>query len=188
MLLSEAREILLKNFPQSNVRAQFAQDWSGPFQLPSKIETYYSEIGPVELEIWGYGNPWFIPSLAGLWEFQAGYRYDPETEERFLDWKDNWLVVAYDGADPYIFDTESEIILHDLHGQGVWNPKPLFRDLSEMVSVFAILGGIGTRAADNLTNDTGVRPEHLQEAELLMQPILGNRQRTISILERLGWR
>jgi len=110
MNLSKAKGLLLKNFPDATLHAQSAEDWTGPFPLPPKIATYYAEIGPAELEIWAYGNPWYLPSLAQLWDLQAGYRYHPETNERFDEWMDNWLVVAYDGGDPYIFDTDTEII------------------------------------------------------------------------------
>lgn len=110
-----------------------------------------------------------------------------ETNERFDEWKDNWLVVAYDGGDPYIFDTGAEIILHDLHGQGVWNPKPVFQDLGEMISVFAVLGGIGSRAGDRLTDDQGISPRYLQEASLALEKILGNKERAVEVLDRLGW-
>jgi hypothetical protein len=187
MELSKAKELLIENFPDATVRAQPAEDWRGPFPLPPKIATYYAEIGPAELEIWGYGNPWYVPSLEQLWDLQSGYRYHPETNERFDDWKDNWLVVAYDGGDPYIFDTNAEIILHDLHGQDVWNPKPLFQDLGEMISVFAVLGGIGSRAGDRLTDERGISQKYLQEASSALQKILGNEERAIAVLERLGW-
>ena len=187
MTFSEAKDLLLENFPDAAIRNQFVEDWTGPFPLPTQIATYYAEIGPAELEIWGYGNPWYVPSLARLWDLQAGYRYHPDTNEDFDDWKDNWLVVAYDGGDPYIFDTNTEIILHDLHGQGVWNPKPLFRDLGEMISVFAVLGGVGSRAGEGLTDDGGIRRKYLEEASLALQTILGNEGRRIAMLERLGW-
>lgn len=187
MKLSKAKELLLKNFPDATLHAQFAQDWTGPFPLPPKIATYYAEIGPAELEIWAYGNPWYLPSLARIWDLQAGYRYHPETNERFDEWKDNWLVVASDGGDPYIFDTDSEIILHDLHGQDLWNPRPMFQDLGEMIAIFAALGGIGSRAGERLTDNHGISPKFLHEASLALQAILGNKRRAVAVLERLGW-
>jgi hypothetical protein len=187
MKLSTAKELLLKNFPDASLHAQSAEDWTGPFPLPSKIATYYAEIGTAQLEIWAYGNPWYLPSLAQLWDLQAGYCYHPETNERYDEWKDNWLVVAYDGGDPYIFDTDTEIILHDLHGQDLWNPKPILQDLGEMIAVFATLGCIGSRAGDSLTDVRGMSPKFLEEASLALRGILGNEGRAVAVLERLGW-
>jgi hypothetical protein len=88
MKLSTAKELLLKNFPDASLHAQSGEDWTGPFPLPSKIATYYGEIGPAQLEIWAYGNPWYLPSLAQLWDLQAGYHYHPETNERYDEWKE----------------------------------------------------------------------------------------------------
>jgi hypothetical protein len=138
---------------------------------------------------WRSGDtvPWYVPSLAKLWDLQAGYRYNAETNERDAEWKDNWLVVASEGGDPYIFDTNTGIILHDVHGQGVWDPKPLFEDLGEMISAFAALGGIRSRVGEGLTDDYGVRSQLLHQATSALQLILGNHERAITVLERLGW-
>ncbi|MBO0753752.1 MAG: hypothetical protein J2P53_16660, partial [Bradyrhizobiaceae bacterium] len=51
----------------------------------------------------GYGNPSFMPSLGGLWHHQAGYRDHPDTRERFPEWEDDWLEIADQGADPFVF-------------------------------------------------------------------------------------
>ena len=187
MRFAEAKDILLQNLPDVTVRAQSEEDWTGPFPLPRTIERYYAELGPADLEIWGYGNPWYVPALAQLWDLQAGYRYHPETKKTFNEWKDNWLVVAYEGGDPYIFDTENEAILHDLHGQGIWNPKMLFQDLSQMISVFAVLGAIRARAAQSFTNHLGIDERYIKEALLDLEAMLGSERRATATLERLGW-
>ena len=187
MRLIEAKDLLLQNLPDATLRAQSAEEWSGPSTLPRAIESYYEEVGPVDLEIWGYGNPWYVPALAQLWDLQAGYRYDPETKERFSDWKDNWLVVAYEGGDPYIFDTETETILHDMHGRGMWDPKPVFQDLGEMISVFAVLGAIRASAGQRFTDDQGINPKYIDEASVDLKRILGSERRATTTLERLGW-
>jgi hypothetical protein len=187
MTLNEARDLLLSNLPDATLLEQSVDDWKGPFPLPEKLADYYAKVGPFELEIWGYGNPWYVPSLAKLWDLQAGYRYNAETNERDDEWKDNWLVVAYDGGDPFIFDTNAEIILHDLHGQDVWGPKPLFEDLGEMISVFAVLGGIRARAGDHLTDDNGVSPQYLRQASSALQTMLGDQGHAITVLEGVGW-
>lgn len=86
-------------------------------------------MGAVELEIWGYGNSWYVPSLSKLWDLQAGYRYKLKQTNAIMNGQTIGLVLAYEGGDPYIFDTDTGIILDDAHGQGIWDPKPLFEDL-----------------------------------------------------------
>ena len=142
----------------------------------------------MELESWAYGNLWYVPSLAQLWGLQAGYWYDPKTYEPLEGWNNNWLVVASDGGDPYILDLPTGAILHDFHGQGAWNPRLLFKDLSEMISVFAVLGGISDRAGSDLTDDEScIRSKYHDEASSILVSIVGDDERTIAVLEGLGW-
>src|SRR5262249_1596276 len=98
-----AKEILRRAFPSRVLRVQPPSDWLGEFPLPKQVAAYFAELGPVDVWIQGYGNPYFLPSLSGLWRHQAGYRYDPDTRERFPHWDDDWLVIADEGADPFIF-------------------------------------------------------------------------------------
>src|SRR5882762_8256375 len=188
MTLEQVKQLLMNNLPAITLTAQSAVDWKGPFALSSEVAEYYEEIGPVDLEIWGYGNPWYVPSLAVLWDLQAGYRYDPETSEALEGWKDSWLVVACECGDPFILDLQTGTVLHDLHGKGVWNPKPLFKNLPEMMSVFAVLGGVSVRAGKDLTDSDGyIRSKYQREAESALASIVGDDERAIAVLEGLGW-
>ena len=81
-----AREILIRAFPNEVFRPQPSGDWQGEFPLSDPVAEYFAELGPVDAWIPGYGNPYFLPSLAGLWGFQAGYRYHPDTHRPFSDW------------------------------------------------------------------------------------------------------
>src|SRR5688572_30311796 len=85
-----------------DLRSQPAEEWKGAFPLPQTLARFYRDIGPLDITIEGYGNPYFLPSLTRLWEFQAGYRWDGVTGERISDWDDDWIVVADEGGDPFI--------------------------------------------------------------------------------------
>jgi len=188
MTLNEAREILLKSLPAAKVRSQTPDEWLGPFSLPDAVLAYYKEVGPIDLDIQAYGDPWYLPSLAELWNLQAGYRFHPDTKERFEDWSDDWLVVAYEGGDPYIFDIRTETILHDYHGRGVWKPEPMFRGLAEMVSVFSVLGGIAMKAGDDLTDEHGnIHSAYYRDAAQSLERILDDRGGSVTTLSSLGW-
>ncbi len=55
--------------------AQPAADWQGDIALPAELERFYREVGPLDCTLESAGNPFFLPSLARLWQRQAGYRW-----------------------------------------------------------------------------------------------------------------
>ena len=102
----QARAILQRTDPEAVLRSQPADDWTGEYPLPAAVAAYYAELGPDDLSIRGYGNGYFLPSLANLWEHQTGYRTHGHTGERLSDWEEDWLVVGDEGGDPFIFSRE----------------------------------------------------------------------------------
>ena len=98
-----AKEILRRAFPNAKLISQTADLWQGDFPLPDAVAEYYQEFGAFNINIDSYGNSFFLPSLARLWESQVGYRFDGLTKERIEDWDDDWLIVGDQGADPFIY-------------------------------------------------------------------------------------
>ena len=183
-----AREIFTRALPSEVFRPQPRSDWQGEFPLPHPVAEYFAELGPVDVWIRGYGNPYFLPSLSGLWSFQAGYRYHPDTHARFSDWDDDWLVVADEGGDPFIFSRASHAVLHAYHGAGVWEPIVLFGDLAEMVTTFAVIGDIVVSAGRLFTDDASViLPHHHDDARKRVAARLHSIERADAVLQRLGW-
>jgi hypothetical protein len=163
-------------------------DWRGDFLLPDPVAEYFSELGPVDVTIEAYGNPYFLPSLAGLWSHQLGYRIHGKTHERIEDWDDDWLVIADQGADPFIYSGAQGSILHAYHGEGIWEPGEMFGNLVEMVTVFAIIGDIVTSAGESLTDaDSMILERHRDEAQRRIAEITGSRDSAAGILSSLGW-
>src|SRR5687767_3387117 len=89
-----AKASLLRSCPSAVFRSQPASDWRGEFPLPDAVADYFANFGPVDLSIDSSANPYFLPSLSKLWEYQAGYRYHGDTGERFPEWDDDWLVIG----------------------------------------------------------------------------------------------
>jgi hypothetical protein len=116
--------------------------WKGPFDLPVAISDFYRSIGPVDIGIKGQGDPYFIPSLSRLWKHQVGYRVNGRTGKRIEQWPNSWVVVADQGADPFIYDRESGNILHDYHGLGSWEPSLLFDNIRVMAAALALPGSV----------------------------------------------
>src|SRR5688572_25955991 len=122
--------------PWGELRPQPASDWQGPTPLPATLadfyaqvgpwgETHHAHVGPTGLSLEVGGNPVDIPPLHKLWSRQAGYRTHAITGERLPDWNDHWLVVADQGADPFILDIASGEVFFAFHGAGAWRPRLL---------------------------------------------------------------
>ena len=183
-----ARELLSRALPSESFHPQASSQWQGEFPLPDPVAEYFTKFGPVDVWIPGYGNPFFLPSLAQLWCFQAGYRYHPDTRERFSDWDDEWLVVANEGGDPFIFSRASHAVLHAYHGAGRWDPIMLFGNLIQMATIFAIIGDIVATAGALLTDDASIiLPCFLDEAQSRVAECLRSTERAEVVLQRLSW-
>ena len=170
------------------LRPQSERDWTGPFELPQQLSAFYQEVGPHDLRIRGYGNPYFLPALAGLWDFQAGYRWNALTRERVPDWNDDWLVVAAEDGDAFILSRSTGVILFARHGQGVWRPGEIFPDVNAMAACLASLGSIIRDAGATFTDDDSlIRPEHRVRATHQVSAILGSDVLAADVLSTLGW-
>ncbi|MCL2310519.1 MAG: hypothetical protein FWC42_09700 [Proteobacteria bacterium] len=121
-------------------RVQAASEWQGDFPLPQAVEQFYLEVGPVNINIL---DTFYLPSLAELWEFQAGYRWHGLTGERVKNWPDDWLTVAGRNGDPFIFSRSSGVIGFAFHGSGEWKREAeVFPDMSTMAACFAQIAGV----------------------------------------------
>ncbi len=184
----QARAILQRTDPNAVLRPQNADDWKGEYPLPAAVATYYAELGPDDVSIPGYGNGYFLPSLANLWAYQTGYRTHGHTGERLPDWEEDWLVIGDEGADPFIFSRERGVVLRAYHGEGKWQPQELFRNLAETVTTLAILGEIVATAGTSLTDeDSLIGTHHLEAAAARLTPVAGSAERATAILGALEW-
>jgi hypothetical protein len=181
----EARRLISAS---GTVRLQPPTEWSGPFPIPPEVERFYSEVGPVDVCIESFGNAFFLPSLAKLWEFQAGYRWDGLTGEPVADWQDDWLVVADQGGDPFILSRSSGEVLHDEHGRGEWEPGQLFPDLTTMAACLGLLGAVVAKAGKEFTDDQfRIRPKWRAEAVAGLGRLLGSPRDAEDFLHSFGW-
>jgi hypothetical protein len=170
------------------VQPQPVSDWTGAFPLPAAIEQFYQEVGPVDVTIRSYGNPFFLPRLSGLWEFQAGYRWNGLSGEPIDDWNDDWLVVADEGGDPFIFQRSSGTVLHAYHGEGEWDAHEMFPDPNTMAACLGFLGTVVVSAGETFTDDDHcIRSEHCERAMEGLMELLGSESCAEMNLEELGW-
>ena len=180
-----ARKYLISH---GEVRAQPASDWNGTIALPASVAEYYHMVGPVDIYVEQYGNPFYLPSLKGLWKLQAGYRWNGLDEEATETWPRNWLVAASTGDGAIIFDIDSEHILFGLHGPSLYEADDLFDDIGMMAATLGALGGIVESAGvDFMDNNCVIRPIFCEQAISRVALIVGSASRSCSVLKTLGW-
>ena len=184
----QAREILLLTDDQASLRPQPADDWRGEYPLPAAVAAYCAELGPADLSIAGYGNGYFLPSLANLWAHQTGYRTHGRTGARLPEWDEDWLVVGDEGGDPFIFSRGQGAVLRARHGEGSWQPELLFRNLAKMATTLAVLGEIVVTAGESLTDEEClIQARYLEEAATRLTLVVGSPERAVAVLATLGW-
>jgi hypothetical protein len=187
MSYAEAKALVTTYLPAAQLRSQTVQEWTGTIDLPQEIQQYYAEFGPVDIQIPNYGNAFFLPSLAGLWSYQAGYRWEYHTEADLMGWNTDWLVLADIGGDPLIYSMERKVVFHAYHGERTWKPHPLFRTLSAMAFAIVVLGTIVRIAGERFTDeDSFITEEYLQEARQRLRTALSDADVDL-ILRRLEW-
>jgi hypothetical protein len=181
----QARELLSRH---GLVQSQPPDAWTGIFSIPAPVERFYQEVGPADIMIESYGNAFFLPRLAALWGFQGGYRWNGLTGQPIADWDDDWLVIADQGGDPFIYSRASGRVLHAVHGTGVWEPVELFADLNTMSACLGHLGVVVVSAGEVFTDEGClIRPEYREQALVGLRRLLTSTSAAESILERLGW-
>jgi hypothetical protein len=172
--------------PFGELRSQSESDWSGKFPLPEAVATFYREIGPWEVWIRSHGNPYHLPKLADLWRLQAGYRWNGLSGEASADWNDDWLVVAFEGSNPFIFSHRSGHIMHAMIGAGEWKPEVVFPDVNTMAACLGQIGTIVSSVGDVLTDaDCVVRPEFYALVVSELAVLLGTSTVAENVLARL---
>lgn len=170
------------------VRAQPGSDWTGAMPIPQPLATYYQLIGPVDIEIPSYGDGFLLPSLSKLWAFQAGYRWDGNTGAVAPDWEHDWIVVAHQGGDPFIFSIAGEEVLFAQHGVGRWTPTPVFSNVTSMAGCLATLGHIVRENRGTFVDSDGmIGRRHLEAAQAAISEFLRSPLDAEGFLTLLGW-
>jgi hypothetical protein len=183
-----AKEIISRTFKDAKLVSQSSDLWQGNFSLPDELAEYYRDLGVFDLNIEGYGNPFFLPRLEKLWSYQSGYRFHGITNEPLEGWDDDWIVIADAGADPLIFSRKNGSILFDYHGQGRWNPSQLFSDLSSMVTSFLVLGEIVVNAGEEFTNENSdINESYIISAKEQLGKVLNSKIDAETLLDTFGW-
>jgi len=100
------------------------------WQLPPKLVEYLTIAVPLhDVMLQTHGDPLRLWGVRGLGRRQDGYSYNPLLQQDIDDWDRNLLVVADEGADPYVVslssppDTPLQVSVAP-HGAGEWTFEP----------------------------------------------------------------
>lgn len=177
------------------LRSQPRSNWAGEIPLPDVLadfyeqigpwgETYHEHIGPVGITL--SETQISFPPLHRLWNLQAGYRWDASNGQRVADWKDEWLVIADQNADPFILDAQTGRILYAMHGTGRWDADELTPDLLTFIAAAAAMGVVFHHADEDLRDDDwGIKPEYRAAALAEIAKVLGNASEAALFFETL---
>jgi hypothetical protein len=188
MPFEQACALITAVFPDIQLRSQPISDWHGPFPLPVSVIDYYTAFGPDSAEIPGYGNPYFLPRLAELWSFQAGYRYHGHTHKSLPDWNDDWIVIADAGGDPFLCSRATNQVAYARHGIGTWKPIWLFDTIESTVTCLLVLASVQHTAGDDFTDEEGyIQERYRQIARTQLRTILRSDDATDQVLAILEW-
>ena len=174
--------------PYGELKPQPATDWTGNTALPTMVEEIYTQIGPHELMISTGGNSIYVPSLAKLSTLQVGYRTDGNTHERIINWPDEWLVIAAEGANPFIFNCKDSQIYFDFAGGGKWQPRLLAPNIATAFGSLATLSS----ALANLDDETDFEdfemlPQAREKCIAALVNYMGDAQKAQIFVEIIEW-
>ena len=100
-------------------------------ELPAEMVEYLTTTAPVhDLILRMEGNPLRLWGVGGLGRRQDGYSYNPLLQEEITEWDRNLLVVADQGAAPYVVrvsgsqDAPLQVSTAP-HGAGEWRFEPV---------------------------------------------------------------
>jgi hypothetical protein len=183
--------------PFGELRPQPASDWTGADPLPEDIARFYAHVGP-----WGPviyenigpigstlncgGNPVCIPPLHKLENLQEGYAWGSNPAGKFDDWNPDWLVIAEQGGDAFIYEKPSGHILFAFHGMGTWEPRLFANDLLTAVAALAAVANVYTSLEESEFVDCAVTEAALEKIKARLAAVIGNRaeaERMLAVLE-----
>lgn len=186
--------------PWGHLKAQPASDWQGPFPLPAVVEAFYLEVGPwgetwhasvgpVGLSINAGGNPVDVPPLHKLWARQDGYAWSRDPDHPVPGWPDHWLVIAQEGANPFILDRNDGSVWFDMAGRGHFNDPSRFADdlptaLGAIATVANALAALGDGALDETFE---LKPESRAQVARELAAFTGSDATAQGMLEAWQW-
>jgi hypothetical protein len=182
------------------LKPQPVSDWLGDGILPLAVAQFYAEVGPygimvhrnvgpIGVNILAGGNPVYVPPLCKLWELQVGYRIDGITGERIQNWPNEWLVIASESGNPFIFNSIDNQVYFDFSGAGGWQPKLLAPNIA------IALGGLATLANalaeldddEDYSEDFEMLPKARANCICQLVQFLGSEDKADAFIKTIEW-
>ena len=188
--------------PWGTLRPQSPADWQGPpDSLPDEVATFYrnvgpwgpviyESVGPIGLTISKGGNPVVVPPLRKLWRSQAGFAWSRSPDVPLPGWRPNWLVIATEGANPFIFDRDDGHVLFAFAGMGKagWQPRIFAEDLAGALGGIAtVANALATLGDDAFDPEFNLRPQSRDYAQTQLAHFLGSADQASEMLAVWEW-
>jgi hypothetical protein len=110
------------------------------WNLPNNYLNFLNKFNPRGKDVEGekFVNLLHVYGFSELIKNQDGYSYNPITKKTIEDWPKDYVVIADDGADPYVLDLSKSDgidapVLFALHGEGEWNFTPFASSFKEFL-------------------------------------------------------
>ena len=188
--------------PWGALRPQLPSDWEGPPDaLPNEVaafyrdvgpwgEVVYENVGPVGLTINKGGNPVVVPPLHKLWWRQAGFAWSRSPEVPLPGWRSNWLVIAKEEANPFIFDRDDGRVLFAFAGMGKagWQPRTFAEDLaSALGGIATVANALAALGDDAFDEEFNLKPDSRDYAHSRLTDFLGSAAGASEMLAVWEW-
>lgn len=113
-----------------------------PFPLSEKLINWYRKYAPRMGELDFGGNSIQLYEPEELVDLQRNFSHNLQNMQKDPDWKENWIVIADRGLDPFIFDQITEKIYYTWHGQGSIYLRDIAPDLEGFIEALILVSGI----------------------------------------------
>lgn len=189
-----ARAFVLNGFPGEKVKSQSLRDWLGPFELPTDLECYYLDFGPMDLELNLGSETFYFPSLKKLWRYQSQFGFNSRRRASRVGWHPDWLAIADDGKRVVIYDRASGTVLLDSqpYDSERWQPQRLCKDLETMLKVLCVFSSACENYRGRFTGShnpkSGMHSSNAKElAYLNLVELTGDLNAANNIMSAFGW-
>lgn len=117
---------------------------------------FYTRHDPSDVVVESIWQDITFSPFAGLNDRQIGYATDGRTGEPVAGWPPTMLVIADSGGDPIMLDPSSVDgeVFFAVHGMGGWDPQPIARDISGLLTLSIAWLETSEQRGDELYDET----------------------------------
>lgn len=137
--------------------------------LPPALADFFREVGPLGeddphrggtpgrvprcVDFNCGGNDIFVPRLADLWKAQDAFAWDFRRDEPIEGWPPNWLAIATEGSDAYVYDSDADAMRFVFAGAEVEDAYDIAGTPGDVIGALALYAIRLEEAGDSAMNE-----------------------------------